>query len=775
MVAISLIATLLLPIVLLTLPISESPSAIQEKSTLTSKTVSNEEAARQRQVVQAKMAARAANYKTVEEFVPYWKIGEGFDSTIVLNNVQPRTIEVTPLVFDSTGHRIPAKTVTVRDLESVSVRLGDLIDNVNGYGYIGLQYMGIPMDIAAQMIISNQAKSIAFNDLFMGMAMSTTLEGVFFLPKRSTNASIAIADLSDAPADVHITFKTSRDRRLDQVVTVSPHQMQLLDVNSILGTAPEDRSSIGVSIDYSGKAGDIAVQGMLADPNGFSANMRFVDPMVLKSTRLFSPALRINDSVTAITVLSNITAKDVTVQLIGHYTLTGEPYQVPLQTLNLRQQSVALVDLSSALQAIPLEAAGVGLEISHDDNVGGIVADVLLIDSSGSQVYQAAPKDTVGEAALAHTFPFRIDGDLDTIVTIANPSPTDSLEYSLFVFYDGDNYGYNGAPLKPGEIKQIDIRELRDKRTSGRHGEIIPGKVISGQVKLKVDQIGNSIQKEISESVIFDPGLKMSMAMSCAVCPPDGTGIGLTAYSVSGQLTDQSSNIGVVMYYSDSTYRTVSPIGVIYYSDDSSIANASTTSSTTNINFYAVGVTNVYLGTNDYTWYQDYNDDCIPTQFAFYAAVQTTSGCGDDRGNIIKEYRVRSTDWVPNCSDFVSSMNSTYFTTSEYNYNGYHTYFIAKSPLTSGADATRISYGAALTTTAGYRCPDKQNDINPSAVVTSRHHHGDAMDWSASNSDTVWANIKTAAKANSACVEPLLNSSNNHVHSDWRGSCPSGW
>jgi uncharacterized protein YcbK (DUF882 family) len=147
--------------------------------------------------------------------------------------------------------------------------------------------------------------------------------------------------------------------------------------------------------------------------------------------------------------------------------------------------------------------------------------------------------------------------------------------------------------------------------------------------------------------------------------------------------------------------------------------------------------------------------------------------CSDARTRIIREYRTRNTDWTPACADFVTVMNSTYFVTNEYNHNGYHTNFIARQTLTVGADASRSTYGSPLVTTAGYRCPDKQNDINANAVHGSRHHHGDAMDWASYNDQNIWTLIRAAAKANGACVEPSNLSTLNHVHADWRGTCPN--
>jgi hypothetical protein len=132
-------------------------------------------------------------------------------------------------------------------------------------------------------------------------------------------------------------------------------------------------------------------------------------------------------------------------------------------------------------------------------------------------------------------------------------------------------------------------------------------------------------------------------------------------------------------------------------------------------------------------------------------------------------------DFVPLCDDFHQYTFSYWFSASEFNHNGYHSFFLLQNGLYLGADDTRNTYGSALVVTAGYRCPDKQNDINSDAVIGGRHSHGDAMDWASYSNDTIWTNIRNAANTNGACVEPKLQSSNNHVHADWRGSCPPGW
>ncbi len=86
-----------------------------------------------------------------------------------------------------------------------------------------------------------------------------------------------------------------------------------------------------------------------------------------------------------------------------------------------------------------------------------------------------------------------------------------------------------------------------------------------------------------------------------------------------------------------------------------------------------------------------------------------------------------------------------------------------------------------MITTAGYRCPDKQNAIG--WWEPSSHMRGNGMDFDTPDSpdDTVYNNLRTTAKNHNACVEPRAQSLN-HIHIDWNdytyigGSpCLPGW
>jgi len=120
-------------------------------------------------------------------------------------------------------------------------------------------------------------------------------------------------------------------------------------------------------------------------------------------------------------LLSNSGRKEANVRLQAFYTLEGESHEQVLYDTSVAAGAVAHVDLNSQVERLPQDAENIGLKIAESGKRRGILADVLLVDSTGSQVLQLFPKGYAGEVHPSHGFPFRIDGSTNTIVTVAKP------------------------------------------------------------------------------------------------------------------------------------------------------------------------------------------------------------------------------------------------------------------------------------------------------------------------------------------------------------------
>src|SRR5262245_22165901 len=53
---------------------------------------------------------------TATIWAPYWKLGGGFEATLLINNTKPHPILVQPLVYTTSGRLLPATTVSLEKL-----------------------------------------------------------------------------------------------------------------------------------------------------------------------------------------------------------------------------------------------------------------------------------------------------------------------------------------------------------------------------------------------------------------------------------------------------------------------------------------------------------------------------------------------------------------------------------------------------------------------------------------------------------------------------------
>ena len=111
----------------------------------------------------------------------------------------------------------------------------------------------------------------------------------------------------------------------------------------------------------------------------------------------------------------------------------------------------------------------------------------------------------------------------------------------------------------------------------------------------------------------------------------------------------------------------------------------------------------------------------------------TSSTCGDERDGIIGEYVERGLSVVPSCGRFSSAdLGSRWFSFAEMN-SGDHGWAWIERDLLVGLENTRRAYGAPMTITSGYRCPERNERVG--GARNSPHQFGRAADVSAETRD----------------------------------------
>jgi hypothetical protein len=379
---------------------------------------------------------------------------------------------------------------------------------------------------------------------------------------------------------------------------------------------------LGLSASHDGRPGDVQVHGMVASPQGYSANARIVDAGVFKSNRLVSPALAVGANASPTVALFNRTGGEMNVSLIAHYSIGDTALESPLDQVRLAAREARAVDLRSKVESLPLDAREISLELQSfpvggDAGVGGLIADLLLAGSSGPQVFQVSPKDPAGEGSPGFSHPWQLDGDSNTILTIANPSQTDFAAYNVFLHFPGGNYTFDdsahGYRLEPGEVRHIDLKRLRDEQVLSDLGVPLPAGVVSGQAKVSIQGEMGKPNRLIAEAIIFDPVRKTASTTACQTCPANATHMSLSPTSATGNV---GANVAMTprCHFTDGTSSIIgNPFALTWFPGNSSLISVSATWNSFKVNFLAPGSTTLNSNSTDCHWEFDFQ----------------TSSCGD--------------------------------------------------------------------------------------------------------------------------------------------------
>ncbi len=437
--------------------------------------------------------------------------GERIDADLMLNCNGQEPTEVVPVFF--AGGRARVGTPLVLAPNSMQwISLADLTpDPVEA---VELRYRGQVQRVAAQLTLRPQGRSGTVDSTMVGPLefRSRTLEGVWWMPP-AARARVTVANASDEGVVVTVRgTDTSGPRRF----RLAPRATQLLTLPGGPG-----RQAGSLRLEHTGVPGSVRAGGWVeAAEKGqrILGSVRFYDPANARHEDLFATNVPGGDRELHVT-LKNTTADPVraVVRAISMTSADTTPFEIA--TLQLAPFEAARVEMESLQRAALSDEAlqKVSLRVESSGTPGSVIGAIAAVDAAG--LAQDIPlRDRGPVRRSTGTYPWRLDGDFETVVSITNVGDVEAW-YLGRITYEGGVYWIAARQLAPGASAVYDMRALRNRQVPDRDGQVLPVTATRGQFRWSIVGPINGARLN-GRSEIRSVAQGTARSYSCGQCCP---------------------------------------------------------------------------------------------------------------------------------------------------------------------------------------------------------------------------------------------------------------
>ncbi len=481
-------------------------------------------------------------------FVAFWKINDGFETTLVLRNRHIRAnATVTPVLYADEGRilRLPTLTLSPNSVQMVS--LTDALagrENRPETGALAFEFQEPGRStFFAQVVVKNISKGLIYTFSASPGGRAGTpqvaLNAPWWLRDDDTRSTLALFNTSSIATLVHASVTADETSRSLEDIPLGPHEARRLDFRRLLrenGIPDAEKGFLTVTSE--GPGGTVLPALLFTnEKNGFSltanfsarmsshqhdaALFRIPDLMINQPDPMmgFSPKLRF----TPYALLSNTTDLPVSVQMkasfagMGMAMGMGMPETVTLPVSPLAPRETRVLDFSkfTASGLIPKDVNMLALELSHDGIVGDVAFQIFSVDQSGNFVLGVEAK--AGAASRNDLLYWFVQGNEDTMATIQNVTEAEIAVRVTLGFADGKGaYKLPVLNVAPGATAMVDLKEILMAAKPDEDGNVIPPTTNLGTARVELAKA--SAGGFIMDAAVFDP-IAGTCGGSCSICP----------------------------------------------------------------------------------------------------------------------------------------------------------------------------------------------------------------------------------------------------------------
>lgn len=451
-------------------------------------------------------------------YAPLITLPESTGTEINLNCRSPHTMEVTPTFYTRKGQALAGRVFTMQAAEVKTIDLKTImpasIRNRKDLGGMSLRYTGLPLEMWGQLRLlrAQNGGSVDVTFTYLSDRRSAVRNSVWSTSKSGTGV-IAIGNPRNTPTKAVLQFANGDVTEIE----VAPFGTELVRRRS-----PQQQalSADGVTVRSADGSVDLIVAGaVLTADRGFTGSIRFYDTEIVAQQNLFATNFRLHN-VDSHVVLRNVGATDVlTTPRIRP--VNGDPNNfIDLPAVTLKSNEVRTVDLTQVALTTQQDPAfkNVSVEIINTGPKGSLVGALNGADQVTGMTYDVPLRDSGGTRNSTGAYPWRVDGDFSTIVSITNVSPMPT-GFIVQINHSGGRYILDPQRLLAGATATFDLRKIRNAQIPDRNGNTIPLSVDGGQFRWSV--FGPGIGRLIGRAEMLSAARGISSSYSCGTtCPP---------------------------------------------------------------------------------------------------------------------------------------------------------------------------------------------------------------------------------------------------------------
>jgi hypothetical protein len=448
---------------------------------------------------------------TSHAYGPYWAVGDGYVTTLFLQNNDPQNPEgVKVTLFSRDGKTQWTARLRVAAASSATFDIGQIINAAAGtfnWGGMVLDFDGLVPQVVGDVILGFTPNGTTFHLPIQGGYQFDTENALYapwFLPDTTTDARITLFNTSKRGIVVTPFLTVAGVEESDDRVILGPHETKQVNLKALIQKKQAQGRNVGlITLRYNGPPHALQPALLLlnaASPFSLAPAFNAKHDKPTGQTTVAFPSVSIAQRIpvfpsqvlTTYAVISNGTRTRFTPQLVAYF--PGPPgtaiqrRAVPVDSL--MPLETRLINLSQILGP-PLIANGVtrfALTARHNGEPGDLGISVFSLNRNTRPMFRS--RGIVLPPGTMDASYWSMDTGTDVLSAVENLTGTDS-QARVTLYYQLSD----GAPVGSYSLPLMDVLgnggEVLDPalQTGGpdENGKRIPASVTSGIMALAVE------------------------------------------------------------------------------------------------------------------------------------------------------------------------------------------------------------------------------------------------------------------------------------------------